>query len=339
VSVAAAAQLSPTWNGGHCASSGGCPRPATLLCGHALVAFANSRKATAKPLKLGPERTRRGVSDHHPPASGCRTSRAPPPLLHMREDVRPTAGRVPPGRQVPGLHPYLRADEVTSAPREQHGREDTRLTNWQRARALAKQRDGGRCVRCGASERLEVHHVVPLEQGGERVMLSNLLTLCPSCHEDEERKAKAPFLDTRSPTPSPEFGEKDSEKASAAKNGKACRKCVEEKPTSEFPRNPRCLDDLSSWCKSCHNEATRAWRVRKAEAAYAAHRRAHDEHSAQLRKWNQAWRKRVEAERVRRTNPRGLVSAFPDAVESEEEETGQWRSERRRWVVGTFNSP
>ena len=72
---------------------------------------------------------------------------------------------------------------------------------------------------------------------------------------------------------------------------------------------------------------------------YAAHRKAHDEHSARLRKWNQAWRKRVEAERVRRTNPRGLVSAFPDAVESEEEYVGQWRSERRRWVVGTFNSP
>jgi len=34
-----------------------------------------------------------------------------------------------------------------------------------------------------------------------------------------------------------------------------------------------------------------------------------------------------------------LVSAFPDAVESEEEETGQWRSERRRWAVGTVQFP
>ena len=40
-----------------------------------------------------------------------------------------------------------------------------------------------------------------------------------------------------------------------------------------------------------------------------------------------------------RTSPRGLVSASPDAVEPQQEETGQWRSERRRWVVGTFNSP
>jgi 5-methylcytosine-specific restriction endonuclease McrA len=79
---------------------------------------------------------------------------------------------------------------------------------WQRARALAKQRDGGRCVRCDGSERLEVHHVVSIEQGGEQFMLSNLVTLCRSCHEDEEREAKARFLDTRSPTHSPGFREK-----------------------------------------------------------------------------------------------------------------------------------
>jgi 5-methylcytosine-specific restriction endonuclease McrA len=75
---------------------------------------------------------------------------------------------------------------------------------WQRARALPKQRDGGRCVRCGASERLEVHHLVAMEQGGERFMLSNLVTLCRSCHEDEEREAKSAFLELRSPTHSPD---------------------------------------------------------------------------------------------------------------------------------------
>jgi 5-methylcytosine-specific restriction endonuclease McrA len=82
---------------------------------------------------------------------------------------------------------------------------------WQRARALAKQRDGGRCVRCGASERLEVHHVVPIEQGGERFMLSNLVTLCRSCHEDEERKAKSAFLGRPDHTHSPELREKHSQ--------------------------------------------------------------------------------------------------------------------------------
>jgi 5-methylcytosine-specific restriction endonuclease McrA len=81
---------------------------------------------------------------------------------------------------------------------------------WQRARALAKQRDGSRCVRCGASERLEVHHVVPIEQGGERFMLSNLVTLCRRCHEDEEHEAKARFLDTRPPTHLPDLREKHS---------------------------------------------------------------------------------------------------------------------------------
>ena len=39
-------------------------------CGHGVVAFAGSRKPIAKPLKLGPERTRSGVSDRHPSRSG-----------------------------------------------------------------------------------------------------------------------------------------------------------------------------------------------------------------------------------------------------------------------------
>jgi 5-methylcytosine-specific restriction endonuclease McrA len=86
---------------------------------------------------------------------------------------------------------------------------------WQRARALAKHRDSGRCVRCGASERLEVHHVVPIEQGGERFMLSNLVTLCRLCHEDEEHEAKARFLDTRPPTQIPGRREKDSQSRSS----------------------------------------------------------------------------------------------------------------------------
>ena len=71
---------------------------------------------------------------------------------------------------------------------------------WQRVRELAKRRDGGGCVRCGASVRLEVHHVVPIEQGGERFTLSNLVTLCRACHEDEERKAKSDSLESADPT-------------------------------------------------------------------------------------------------------------------------------------------
>jgi 5-methylcytosine-specific restriction endonuclease McrA len=53
---------------------------------------------------------------------------------------------------------------------------------WQNARAAARKRDGERCRRCGASEQLEVHHVVPLAEGGAEFALSNLTTLCHDCH-------------------------------------------------------------------------------------------------------------------------------------------------------------
>jgi hypothetical protein len=44
---------------------------------------------------------------------------------------------------------------------------------------------------------------------------------------------------------------------------KTCRHCGRDKPLSEFPAHKRTLDRLPSWCKQCHNEATRQWRERK----------------------------------------------------------------------------
>ena len=38
-----------------------------------------------------------------------------------------------------------------------------------------------------------------------------------------------------------------------------CRRCGQEKPGTEFRRNRRVSDGLSSWCSLCHNEATRSW--------------------------------------------------------------------------------
>jgi 5-methylcytosine-specific restriction protein A len=47
-------------------------------------------------------------------------------------------------------------------------------------RAAVRARDGG-CVRCGATDGLEVHHVVPLAHGGGNEP-ANLETLCHACH-------------------------------------------------------------------------------------------------------------------------------------------------------------
>jgi 5-methylcytosine-specific restriction enzyme A len=56
---------------------------------------------------------------------------------------------------------------------------------WQKARKAARLRDGERCRRCGSVDSLEVHHVVPLAQGGDEFGLSNLITLCRECHAQE----------------------------------------------------------------------------------------------------------------------------------------------------------
>jgi 5-methylcytosine-specific restriction endonuclease McrA len=56
---------------------------------------------------------------------------------------------------------------------------------WKRARAAARRRDGNRCQSCGAGARLEIHHILPLEQGGDPYALSNLVTLCASCHRQQ----------------------------------------------------------------------------------------------------------------------------------------------------------
>ena len=52
---------------------------------------------------------------------------------------------------------------------------------WRRLRQAAKNRDGWRCQDCGKAGILEVHHIIPLNDGGED-FLDNLKTLCLDCH-------------------------------------------------------------------------------------------------------------------------------------------------------------
>lgn len=49
-------------------------------------------------------------------------------------------------------------------------------------RAKVLERDGHRCTLCGATDNLEMHHKVPLSQGGTN-HLNNLQTLCDPCHK------------------------------------------------------------------------------------------------------------------------------------------------------------
>lgn len=42
-------------------------------------------------------------------------------------------------------------------------------------------RDGHTCQDCGSNENLEIHHILPVSQGGKNV-LNNLKTVCEKCH-------------------------------------------------------------------------------------------------------------------------------------------------------------
>jgi 5-methylcytosine-specific restriction endonuclease McrA len=48
-------------------------------------------------------------------------------------------------------------------------------------RRRIKKRDGNRCVRCGSTENLRVHHLRQVADGGGHEE-ANLVTLCADCH-------------------------------------------------------------------------------------------------------------------------------------------------------------
>lgn len=75
---------------------------------------------------------------------------------------------------------------------------------WSLARKAAIRRDGGKCVRCGGHDGLEVNHIVPLgsvegfdgDRGAESCLhhLDGLETLCHDCHVGVTRQQRADGL-------------------------------------------------------------------------------------------------------------------------------------------------
>lgn len=55
---------------------------------------------------------------------------------------------------------------------------------FESAKRNGKLRQRDHCSRCGETDRLSLHHVVSLEQGGDPVEQSNLDTLCYYCHRE-----------------------------------------------------------------------------------------------------------------------------------------------------------
>jgi len=71
---------------------------------------------------------------------------------------------------------------------KRHSKSIIRSRRWAAVRLLALRRDGFACVKCGARGRLEVDHVISVRDAPERAFdLSNLQSLCPTCHGAKTR--------------------------------------------------------------------------------------------------------------------------------------------------------
>lgn len=96
--------------------------------------------------------------------------------------------------RIPG---YSKASSITGVVanwREAYG------NNWRQLRGDCLRRDNYTCQRCHMyyppplDNKLQAHHIVPLSKIGERGnTLSNLTTLCHSCHDKTHGKKNADF--------------------------------------------------------------------------------------------------------------------------------------------------
>lgn len=69
-----------------------------------------------------------------------------------------------------------------------HGSWVYRDPRWAALRLEAKRRDGWKCVQCGARGRLECDHIKPVRSRPDLAFdLTNLQSLCPSCHTRKTR--------------------------------------------------------------------------------------------------------------------------------------------------------
>jgi 5-methylcytosine-specific restriction endonuclease McrA len=71
---------------------------------------------------------------------------------------------------------------------DRHSAAVIRDRRWPALRLAAKRRDGFKCVKCGASGRLEVDHIKRVKDAPDLAFdLANLQTLCKSCHSAKTR--------------------------------------------------------------------------------------------------------------------------------------------------------
>lgn len=64
----------------------------------------------------------------------------------------------------------------------------TRGRRWMQFRRFVLNSVGWRCERCGAAARLELHHPVPVSEGGAEFDRANIEVLCRACHIAHHRE-------------------------------------------------------------------------------------------------------------------------------------------------------
>lgn len=79
---------------------------------------------------------------------------------------------------------YSYAQQIKYIPEE--GVRDRQVPKHLRNKTL--ERDDFSCVRCGSTEELEAHHIIPRDRGGDDT-LENMATLCHDCHQEAHSKS------------------------------------------------------------------------------------------------------------------------------------------------------
>lgn len=66
---------------------------------------------------------------------------------------------------------------------------ERKLREFVRIRGIVLDRDDYTCAQCGSTERVQVHHIQALADGGDN-RADNLITLCYKCHMKEHEGQK-----------------------------------------------------------------------------------------------------------------------------------------------------
>lgn len=61
--------------------------------------------------------------------------------------------------------------------------------NWLKFSGTVKKEQGSKCSECPSYDRVELHHIIPLSQGGKNNRL-NMKPLCHKCHNKKHRHMK-----------------------------------------------------------------------------------------------------------------------------------------------------